>query len=284
MYVPHLRPLARRADLPSRVVAQDLAFLVSGKPAFTLPLSSISNTSITKSEVTLEFTSAQPPPPVDEDALARKKRIRATGDEVSEIRFYVPGTANSLKKKGEKAARVAKVKAEGGDDAKAEEEEDEESDEDSADEGGETAAQVFHDSVKDKADIGLVVGESFCTIQEVLCLTPRGRFGASPISSRIAATDGARWGRHRHARRFPSSQGKDVRLPNRLLADPEAVPPPQARRCALSVCRQHRPSDPTGSDEVPLPRHAVCQGRDDGVGSEPRRVSVPFLSRMVAGD
>lgn len=150
-----------------------MAFLVAGKPTFTIPLSQVLNTSITKAEVALEFSSALPPPPADsaEDAIARKKRLRTLPDEVSELRLYIPGSARGMKKKGDKA----KIKAEGGE-VKDEEEESDDDDDDTGDEG-ETAAQVFHDAVKEKADIGQVVGESFCTIPDVLCLTPRGRFG-----------------------------------------------------------------------------------------------------------
>lgn len=169
--------------------AQDLAFLVAGKPAFTIPLSTVLNTSITKTEVALEFSSALPPVPDGEDALAKKKRLRAQPDEVSEIRFYLPGTAKGMKKKEAKA----KVKAEGGTDEDAKmkkpdgedgSDDEDESDEDE-DDGGETAAQVFHDAVKEKADIGQITGEALCTIPDVLCLTPRGRFGAS-CCSRVA--------------------------------------------------------------------------------------------------
>lgn len=63
------------------------------------------------------------------------------------------------------------------------EEESEESDGDDDPTGG-SAAQVFHDSIKEKAEVGLVVGEVLCTIPEILCATPRGRFGQS-ISSQL---------------------------------------------------------------------------------------------------
>lgn len=87
-----------------------------------------------------------------------------------------------MKKKEAKA----KVKAEGGEDVKMktgeEDDEDDDDDDSDADDGGETAAQVFHDAVKEKADIGQITGEALCTIPDVLCLTPRGRFGASLLS------------------------------------------------------------------------------------------------------
>lgn len=154
-----------------------MAFLVAGKPSFTLPLSLVQNTSITKAEVALEFGSSLPPPPStsNEDAVARKKRLRQLPDEVSEMRLYIPGSARGMKKKSDKM----KVKAEGGE---AESSDEEGSDED--DEGEEGAAQAFHDAVKEKAEIGQVVGDTICTLGEILCVTPRGRFGASafPVS------------------------------------------------------------------------------------------------------
>ncbi|KWU45585.1 FACT complex subunit POB3 [Rhodotorula sp. JG-1b] len=136
----------------AEVQADDLAFLVAGKPAFTVPLNLVQNTSINKAEVALEFGSALPPPPADgnEDPVARKKRLRAMPDEVSEMRLYIPGESD-------------------------EEEDDDEDDEDEG-EDGEGAAQAFHDAVKEKAAIGQISGEAICTFPEVLCTTPRGRF------------------------------------------------------------------------------------------------------------
>ncbi|KAI5475287.1 hypothetical protein MNV49_001669 [Pseudohyphozyma bogoriensis] len=156
----------------AEVQSQDLAFLVAGKPAFTMPLSTVLNTSIQKTEVALEFASTVPPAPADEDNVAKKKRLRHLPDEVSEIRFYIPGSAKGMKKKAEKA----KIKAEGGD-AEMKDDDEESSDEDESEgEEGEMAAQVFHDAVKEKADIGEVAGEAITTISDILCLTPRGRF------------------------------------------------------------------------------------------------------------
>jgi structure-specific recognition protein 1 len=169
----------------AEVQADDLAFLVAGKPAFTIPLNLVQNTSINKAEVALEFASALPPPPADgnEDPVARKKRLRAMPDEVSEMRLYIPGSARGMKKKGEKAKAKAKAAGDGGPKRESDEEEEEE-DEDDEDEGedGEGAAQAFHDAVKEKAAIGQISGEAICTFPEVLCTTPRGRFGASPPS------------------------------------------------------------------------------------------------------
>ncbi|TNY23134.1 hypothetical protein DMC30DRAFT_450742 [Rhodotorula diobovata] len=156
----------------AEVQADDLAFLVAGKPAFTMPLHLVQNTSITKAEVALEFGSALPPPPADgaEDAVARKRRLKAQPDEVSEMRLYIPGSARGMKKKGDKA----KAKAEGvkaGSDAESDEDDDDEEEED-----GEAAAMAFNEAVKEKAAIGVIAGETICTFPEILCTTPRGRF------------------------------------------------------------------------------------------------------------
>ncbi|OUM58303.1 hypothetical protein PIROE2DRAFT_48058, partial [Piromyces sp. E2] len=39
-----------------------------------------------------------------------------------------------------------------------------------------TAAAVFHDTIKQKADLRMVTGEGIGSFQDLLCLTPRGRF------------------------------------------------------------------------------------------------------------
>lgn len=150
-----------------------MAFLVAGKPAFTIPLTHVMNTSITKAEVALEFEPQIPTKgPNDEDPVARKRRLRTLPDQVSEIRLYIPGSARGMKKKSDKA----KIKAQNGA-AGSDQEDSDDDDDESETEEGETAAQVFHDTVKEKADLGQITGESFCTVSEVLCLTPRGRFG-----------------------------------------------------------------------------------------------------------
>lgn len=72
-----------------------------------------------------------------------------------EIRFYVPGTHTKLR----------------GSDAGSQKS-------DAEDEDGEevSAAQAFHDSIKDKAEIGQVSGDLVLSFEEVLVLTPRGRY------------------------------------------------------------------------------------------------------------
>ncbi|KAK7048592.1 FACT complex subunit POB3 [Favolaschia claudopus] len=121
---------------------QDLAFLVSGKLGFELPLRNVANSNIAgRTEVSLEFTPAS------------KKQA---GDEMTEIRFHVPGV-------------TSKTKASGSDDEK--------SDAEGGDDDDETsAAQVFHDNIKETAEIGQVSGDIILSFEEVLVLTPRGRY------------------------------------------------------------------------------------------------------------
>ncbi|OAX42151.1 SSrecog-domain-containing protein [Rhizopogon vinicolor AM-OR11-026] len=130
------------------IQGQDLAFLVSNKTAFELPLSQVANSNIAgRTEVSLEFAAA---------TSSGKKASRSAPDEMVEIRFYVPGTQPRIR----------------GSDAGSQK---------SDDEGeGEveemSAAQAFHDAIKDKAEIGQVSGDLVLSFEEVLILTPRGRY------------------------------------------------------------------------------------------------------------
>jgi structure-specific recognition protein 1 len=120
---------------------QELAFLVSNKTAFMLPLANVANSNIAgRTEVSLEF-----PVPAD--------RKSSRYDELTEIRLYVPGTATK----------------ERGSDAGSEKS-------DNEDEEEVSAAQAFHDTVKEKAEIGQVAGDIILSFEEVLVLTPRGRY------------------------------------------------------------------------------------------------------------
>ncbi|KIK26758.1 hypothetical protein PISMIDRAFT_635670 [Pisolithus microcarpus 441] len=127
------------------IQGQDLAFLVSNKTAFELPLNQVANSNIAgKTEVSLEFASSP---------SAGKKSSRNAPDEMTEIRFYVPGTH---------------IRARGSD-AGSQKSDDEEGEEMSA-------AQAFHDAIKEKAEIGQVAGDLVLSFEEVLVLTPRGRY------------------------------------------------------------------------------------------------------------
>lgn len=123
-------------------IGQDLAFLVSNKTVFELPLTNVANSNIAgRTEVSLEFATP-----------ANKKPSKGASDEMVEIRFYVPGT--QTKERGSDAGSQH-----------------------SEDEGEEiSAAQAFHDAVKEKAEIGQVAGDVVLSFEEVLVLTPRGRY------------------------------------------------------------------------------------------------------------
>ena len=71
-----------------------------------------------------------------------------------EIRFHVPGT---------------QAKIRGSDDGSQKSDEEEEEEETSA-------AQAFHDAIKEKAEIGQVTGDMILSFEEVLISTPRGRY------------------------------------------------------------------------------------------------------------
>ncbi|GLB38229.1 putative component of the FACT complex, a general chromatin factor that acts to reorganize nucleosomes [Lyophyllum shimeji] len=122
----------------------NLAFLVSDKTAFELPLNQVNNSNMAgRTEVTLEFQSL---------SSLSKTPVKGMGDEMVEIRFHVPGTH-------------AKLKAVGSDEEDNLEEEEEIS-----------AAQVFHDTIKDRAMIGQEPGDLILSFEEILVLTPRGRY------------------------------------------------------------------------------------------------------------
>ncbi|PVU85284.1 hypothetical protein BB559_000185 [Furculomyces boomerangus] len=124
-----------------------LTFKVENKPMFDIPMETVANTNLAgKNEVSIEFTSA--PKPV---AGVKRKQV----DELVEVRFYVPGTVPR--------ESDSQTKRNGGTS-------------DSDQESEISAAQVFYETVKSKADLGQITGNSIVTFSEVLCLTPRGRY------------------------------------------------------------------------------------------------------------
>lgn len=155
-----------------------------------------------------------------------------------------------------------KVKAEGGE---AESSDEEASDDD--DEGEEGAAQAFHDAVKEKAEIGQVVGDTICTIGEVLCVTPRGRFGELFLTTlhlrpiRIVLMGIlVNLRRYRHLSRLHATSWKNLRLPSHLPTNQTLVPSTETRRHSLSAHRQHRSSYSSRTNKVPLLGHAIRKG------------------------
>lgn len=130
----------------------ELTFNVQNRPAFEIPYTEISNTNLAgKNEVAVEFalpTDSQQTNGVngrlDGSTKNRGRKAAAGPDELVEMRFYIPGTA---------------LKKETGE----EEEEGEE----------QNAANLFYETLMDKAEIGDVAGDTFATFLDVLHLTPR---------------------------------------------------------------------------------------------------------------
>ncbi|ODQ83098.1 hypothetical protein BABINDRAFT_159555 [Babjeviella inositovora NRRL Y-12698] len=124
----------------------ELIFSVNNRPDFEIPYSEISNLNLTgKNEVAVELN------------LSDKR----AGDELVEVRFYIPGTTE--KGKGE-ANGEASIEATGEGEATNDELTEQ------------PAANYFYEQLKDKADIGQVAGEAIVSFSDVLLLTPRGRY------------------------------------------------------------------------------------------------------------
>ncbi|KAJ2761959.1 FACT complex subunit [Coemansia sp. BCRC 34490] len=138
-----------------------MSFRVDNRPMFDLPMAYVSNTNLAnKNEVSVEF---QGP---------RGKGVKRKGapDELVEIRFYVPGTTTTASGGAEKSDNEGSERGEeNGEKAEGEEEE-------------VSAASVFHDTIKERADLGQVSGDSIVQFPEILCLTPRGRYGIDMFS------------------------------------------------------------------------------------------------------
>ncbi|OJD15696.1 FACT complex subunit pob3 [Emergomyces pasteurianus Ep9510] len=143
----------------------ELAFNVQNRPAFEIPYSEISNTNLAgKNEVAVEFSL-----PTDgvngtngQSEGSTKNRGRKAGagrDELVEMRFYIPGTA--LKKEKSEGEGEGEGEEKSVDGEEAEEQ---------------NAANLFYETLIDKAEIGDVAGDTFATFLDVLHLTPRGRF------------------------------------------------------------------------------------------------------------
>ncbi|RDL40628.1 FACT complex subunit POB3 [Venustampulla echinocandica] len=144
----------------------ELAFNVQNRPAFEVPYSEISNTNLAgKNEVAIEFSL-----PVNGDdtgtngalggARGKGKKAGAGKDQLVEMRFYIPGT-------------TTKKEALEGEDAPSDAEGEEE----------QNAANLFYDTLMEKAEIGEVAGDTFATFLDVLHLTPRHVTSSSLITS-----------------------------------------------------------------------------------------------------
>ncbi|KAG8772424.1 FACT complex subunit [Ceratobasidium sp. 428] len=168
-----IRALTRKPDID---VGTDLAFVVSNRTAFEVPLRSVANSNIAgRTEVSLEFSTA----PAAPTSKSRKGRP----DELTEIRFYVPGTHTK---------------------------DDDDADVDNNDEEV-SAAQAFHDLIKERADIGQVTGDVLHNSNTFLQRSIRYRY----VPDILTAT----W--------------QDIRLQNPLFLDYPPLPSVSRR----STCR-----------------------------------------------
>lgn len=121
---------------------------MANKQAFEIPFSEVTNSNLAgKNEVVVEFASTEG----TGEAAGKKKKKKATAgvDQLVEMRMYIPGTV----KRGE------------GDDGS----------EPDGEAGGEelNAATLFYETLKEKAEIGEVAGDTYATFLDILFLTPR---------------------------------------------------------------------------------------------------------------
>ncbi|KAK9355103.1 hypothetical protein V1505DRAFT_414769 [Lipomyces doorenjongii] len=118
----------------------ELVFNVSNRPAFEVPYAQVNNSNLVgKSEVAIELS-------VDHDVAIRGPA--GVRDELVEMRFYVPGTVPK----------------------------NEDEDEDQSDIEEQNAASAFYETIKERADIGQVAGETIVSFSDIMFLTPRGRY------------------------------------------------------------------------------------------------------------
>lgn len=136
----------------------ELVFNVRNQPAFEIPFTEIANTNLAgKNEVAVEFSLPDEGKETGTEGLggarAKGKKSGASSDQLTEMRFYIPGTEKKKAKKGD------------------------ESGDDEAEDGENVgAASLFYEQIMEKADIGEVAGETFASFLDILHLTPRGRF------------------------------------------------------------------------------------------------------------
>ncbi|KAJ8325965.1 hypothetical protein BDV3_003822 [Batrachochytrium dendrobatidis] len=157
-----------------------LSFNVDKKTAFEIPLNQVSNTAVgNKNEVSIEFhppiANATDPSPIG--------RSRAKEDALVEIRFYLPGNVTAaqveLDSSGRRMYKDRREEFQGiSVDNGVGNEEGEISQQALYDAEGEvlTAAALFCDTVKQKADMDSILSESIVSFSELLCITPRSRF------------------------------------------------------------------------------------------------------------
>lgn len=193
----------------------ELAFNVQNRPAFEIPYSEISNTNLAgKNEVAVEFAL-----PANGDdtgtngslggARGKGKKAGAGKDQLVEMRFYIPGV-------------TTKKEALDGEDAPSDAEEAEEE---------QNAANLFYDTLMEKAEIGEVAGDTFATFLDVLHLTPR--YGAFPRARWDGADKKQRTFRYRYVRKLLPVTWQDIRLQDSIRYTEEVHDSAKTRRTPL---------------------------------------------------
>lgn len=188
----------------------ELTFNVGNKPAFEVPYSEISNTNLAgKNEVAVDFSL-----PTDADdtgtnghlggARARGKKTGGAKDQLVEMRFYIPGTASKKEKK-----------------------EDGEEAEDGEEVEEQNAAQLFYETLMDKAEIGEVAGDTFATFLDILHLTPRSVSRIHPKGMQLIVEQ--RSFRYRYVRELLPVARQDVRLQDSVRCRQEVHGSTEAR-------------------------------------------------------
>jgi len=132
--------------------------------AFEIPLSAVSNSNMAgKNEVALDFN----PPPVLAPLAGVKPERPA--DELVEMRFYIPQRSTGKKSRTGSQA--------GGSDDEDEEEVDPEDVAYDSDGNEISAAEIFHKTIMDQAELGEQAGDAIASFTDVSVVTPRSVHG-----------------------------------------------------------------------------------------------------------
>lgn len=135
-------------------------------------------------------------------ARGKGKKAGAGKDQLVEMRFYIPGV-------------TTRKEALEGDDARSDAEDAEEE---------QNAANLFYDTLMEKAEIGEVAGDTFATFLDVLHLTPRFVFVAVLMGY---ADDAQRSFRYGYVRELLQITRKDIRLQDPIRDCQKVHDPPK---------------------------------------------------------
>lgn len=215
---------------------------MQNRPAFEVPYSEISNTNLAgKNEVAIEFSL-----PANEadtgtngvlgGARGKGKKAGAGKDQLVEMRFYIPGVTT---KKGTLEGENQP--------SDAEEEE-------------QNAANLFYDTLMEKAEIGEVAGDTYATFLDVLHLTPRYAFLCCSSFRRgqlIELIMSQRTLRYRHVRKLLPVTRQDIRLQDPVRRRQEIHDPSKTRRTSRHDFNRSRSASSARSNKISFLGHAV---------------------------